>query len=100
MTDAAHIAALEERIAKLEAAAMLFETTRRECEKFSKSWSEFGEKLQQDEEKRKREAAAREIRGKNLSEQFDIERNFGDLKRAIADLTAEIRKLNAPSATH
>ena len=98
--------------------------------KFSKSWNEFGEKLQQDEEKRKREVAARETRGKSLSEQFyrdgvtrcqepldqamellrirdedrhfrrEIERNFGDLKRAIADLTAEVRKLNAPSATH
>jgi hypothetical protein len=130
MTDAAQIAALEERMAKLEAAATLFETTRQEWEKFSKSWNELGEKLRLDEENRKREVAGSKTRSKNLWAELDrdglarrqepldqamellairdedrhfrreIQRNFGDLQRAVASLTEEIRKLNAPDASN
>jgi hypothetical protein len=136
MTDVPHIAALEERIAKLEAAAVLFETTHREWEKFSKSWNEFGEELARRQDKMDAEVKAKEEealkrRSKSLWEQLDrddvtryreppldqvmellrirnedsyfrsaIERNFGDLKRAIADLAAGIRKLNAPRDSH
>jgi hypothetical protein len=133
MTDSAPIAALEDRIAELEAAAVRFETTHREWEKFSNSWNEFGAEFARRQEeldvqvKRKEDEAQK--RRKSLWEQLDrdrvtqeppldqvmellrirnedshfrrqIERNFADLKRTAADLTSEIRKLNAPRDSH
>ena len=130
MTDAAHIAALEDRIAKLEAAAMLFEEHRQSWERFCKSSKELEEQWRRDdEERKKRELEAGAKRSKTLWQQLDpgslpdhqppldqtmellrylnedryirreIERGFADLKRSLADLTAEIHKSNGAGAS-
>jgi hypothetical protein len=126
MTDAAHIAALEDRIAKLEAAAVLFEEHRQSWERFCKSTKELEEQWKRDDAERKqRELEAGAKRSKSLWDQLhpvslsdhqppldqtmellrflnedrylrrEIERGFADLKRGLAELTVEIRKLNA-----
>jgi hypothetical protein len=127
MTDAARIAALEEKVAKLEAAAVLFEENRQAWEKFctdtNRMNKEFLEKWQRDdEEHKKREQERNKKHSKSLWEQLspderppldvttellrflnedrflrkDIERGFAELKRGLADLTAEIRKQRQP----
>ena len=107
MTDAAHIAALEDRITKLEATAVLFEEHRQGTITFNKQLKELQEQWKREDAAwKKRELEASATRSTSLWEQVrdiqspvdkemllsTMQRNFAELKQAIADLAAEIRK--------